>query len=63
MIVENIGDLLPGFNCGKCGFRTCSDLGEALLKGNKLELCPYSFSGAICPISFKDRKGPPRETR
>jgi len=41
--MSDISDLLPGFNCGRCGFRTCADFGDALLREERLELCPFLF--------------------
>jgi len=41
-----IADLLPGYNCGECGYRQCRDFAVALLDG-KVELarCPHLESG------------------
>ncbi len=40
---KEIAKLLPGFNCGECGFKNCRDFARALLKGQKIEidLCPF----------------------
>ncbi len=39
--MERIGSLLPGFNCGRCGHRTCSELGDGLLEGESVDRCPF----------------------
>lgn len=33
-IVEEIGKILPGTNCGACGFPGCNGLAEAMAEGN-----------------------------
>ena len=38
--IQQIRDVLPGINCGACGFKGCSDYAEALAKGEaKPNLC------------------------
>lgn len=39
--MKEIAKLLPGFNCGECGFKNCREFARALLKGEDLDLCPY----------------------
>jgi len=39
--MKEIAKLLPGYNCGECGFKNCREFARALLKGNDLDLCPY----------------------
>lgn len=39
--MKEIAKLLPGFNCGECGFKNCREFARALLKGKDLDLCPY----------------------
>lgn len=42
--VEAVTGLLPGYNCGGCGFAGCSGLAEALVNGevNSVSLCKPS---------------------
>ncbi len=39
--IEKVISLLPGYNCGACGYPGCSGFGEAIVEGNvdKLSLC------------------------
>jgi len=39
--MKEIAKLLPGYNCGECGFKNCREFARALLKGQDLDLCPY----------------------
>lgn len=32
--VENVTAMLPGYNCGSCGYPGCSGLAEALVEGS-----------------------------
>lgn len=34
-------ELLPGYNCGKCGFKTCSDFADYLKLNHDFEKCPF----------------------
>lgn len=34
-------ELLPGFNCGRCGHRTCAELEEELRAGGSIDRCPF----------------------
>ncbi len=38
---KEIAKLLPGFNCGECGFKNCREFAKALLKGQDLDFCAY----------------------
>jgi len=50
--VEEITDLLPGVNCGVCGFPGCSAYAEALVKGIvDIGLCPASSSEVTARIA------------
>jgi hypothetical protein len=46
-MVMELTDLLPGYNCGECGFRSCREFARALLGARDLEtdvpldLCPF----------------------
>jgi len=41
--IEEIENLLPGANCGACGFAGCAEFARALVKGDaKPEMCPSS---------------------
>ena len=31
MVLENIKSMLPGYNCGACGFSSCSGMSEQLI--------------------------------
>ena len=39
--VEKVTSMLPGYNCGSCGFPGCSGMAEALVTGevNKVGTC------------------------
>ncbi len=44
--IEQIGDILPGVNCGGCGFPGCSGYAAALVSGATLPaLCPPGGAG------------------
>ena len=50
--VEEITVLLPGVNCGACGFPGCSGYAEALVKGTaEVGLCPPSSPEATARIA------------
>lgn len=34
-------ELLPGYNCGKCGYRTCGDFADYLKLNHDVEKCPF----------------------
>ena len=39
---KELKNLVPGLNCGKCGFRTCNEFIRAVLDGKvKREQCPF----------------------
>jgi len=64
---EEIAGLLPGYNCGECGYRQCRDFAEALLDG-KAELagCPHLTSGkfaANVPVIQQLLGGPGTELK
>ncbi|MDW7775621.1 MAG: (Fe-S)-binding protein [Methanosarcinales archaeon] len=41
-MMQDIAGLLPGYNCGECGYPQCRDYGAALLGGGaKLAGCPH----------------------
>lgn len=42
--VETVTQLLPGYNCGSCGYAGCSGLAEALVDGSltKVSTCKPS---------------------
>jgi electron transport complex protein RnfB len=43
-----VGELLPGANCGACGFAGCNDYAQALLSGNaKPGVCPSQSADAL----------------
>jgi uncharacterized Fe-S cluster-containing protein len=39
--LDDILHLLPGHNCGRCGFKQCSEFASALLAGKSIESCPF----------------------
>ncbi len=50
--VEEITGLLPGANCGGCGFPGCSSYAEALVKGTaEIGLCPACLREATARIA------------
>ncbi len=50
--IEQIEELLPGANCGACGYAGCSDFSRALVAGTtKPENCPSSPSETIEKIA------------
>jgi electron transport complex protein RnfB len=50
--IEEITDLLPGANCGACGFAGCSGYAEALVRGAvDIGVCPPSSPEATARIA------------
>jgi len=50
--IEEITDLLPGVNCGSCGFPGCSGYAEALVKGTaEIGLCSPCSTDAVAKIA------------
>ena len=43
-ILEEVVSMLPGLNCGACGFTGCQNFAEALIKGDNIT-CPVMGSG------------------
>jgi uncharacterized Fe-S cluster-containing protein len=41
MTVIEIEKLLPGYNCGSCGFRQCRDFAAELKDSDDLQKCPF----------------------
>ncbi len=39
--MEEIWKLLPGYNCGSCGYRQCRDFAAQLKKAEDLNNCPF----------------------
>lgn len=48
---EMLEELLPGYNCGKCGCRTCSDFADYLKLNHDVEKCPF-----LLQERFKENK-------
>ena len=48
-----VGELLPGANCGGCGFAGCSGMAAALVKGADAD----SIDGLMCPVGGADVMG------
>ncbi len=45
--IDEVVDILPGANCGGCGFPGCRGLAEAMVKADNLE-------GLVCPVGSSD---------
>ncbi|WP_407354815.1 (Fe-S)-binding protein [Methanolobus sp. WCC5] len=39
--MNEIESLLPGYNCGSCGYRQCRDFAGVLQKASDLDKCPF----------------------
>ncbi len=51
-LVEKVTNLLPGANCGTCGYGKCNLLAEAIVKGKVgLDLCPATEPEVIEKIA------------
>jgi Na+-translocating ferredoxin:NAD+ oxidoreductase subunit B len=48
--VDQVTELLPGVNCGGCGFTGCRALAEAMVKAD-------DFEGLYCPVGGSDALG------
>ena len=48
--IEEIRGVLPGANCGGCGFSGCDQYAEAIGKGAELNLCPVGGAGVISKL-------------
>ena len=48
-----VGEILPGANCGSCGFAGCSGMAAALVKGADAG----SIEGQMCPVGGADVMG------
>ena len=51
--IAQVGELLPGANCGGCGFPGCSGMAEAIVKGADAG----SLDGLMCPVGGADTMG------
>ncbi len=51
--IGQVAELLPGANCGGCGFAGCSNMAEALVKGADAG----SLDGLRCPVGGDDIMG------
>ena len=51
--IAQVGELLPGANCGGCGFPGCSGMADALVKGADAG----SLDGLMCPVGGADTMG------
>ena len=50
--IEQVEEMLPGTNCGACGFAGCADMARALVAGQAgPEQCPSSPSEAVRQIA------------
>lgn len=50
--IKEVEALLPGANCGNCGFAGCHDLAEALVKGEEKKVTK-------CKVGKKDKNFDP----
>lgn len=51
---EDLLEMLPGINCGQCGYPGCSAAADALISNNApLTLCPPGGSSLITQLSEK----------
>ena len=48
--IAQVGEVLPGANCGGCGFPGCSGMADALVKGADAG----SLDGLFCPVGGAD---------
>ena len=51
--IGQVVELLPGANCGGCGFAGCAGMADALVKGADLG----SIDGLMCPVGGADVMG------
>jgi len=52
-MAEQIKEILPGANCGGCGFSGCAALADAIAKGNaKYNACPVASSEVLREIGL-----------
>ena len=51
--IAQVGELLPGANCGGCGFPGCSGMADALVKGADAG----SIDGLSCPVGGAETMG------
>jgi len=53
-IVEDITGMLPGSNCGQCGFAGCGQAAEAVVDGSaSLDLCPPGGKGLVVNMASR----------
>ena len=52
--IAQVNELLPGANCGGCGFAGCGGMADALVKGADAG----SIEGLSCPVGGADVMGP-----
>ena len=51
--IAQVGEVLPGANCGGCGFPGCSGMADALVKGADAG----SLDGLFCPVGGAETMG------
>lgn len=49
--VERVREVLPGANCGACGYTGCDQYAEAIVGGAEINLCTPGGAGVISQIS------------
>ena len=49
--VEKVRGVLPGANCGGCGFSGCDQYAEAIGEGAEINLCPVGGSNVVSQLS------------
>ncbi len=49
--VEKVRGVLPGANCGACGFTGCDQYAEAVTEGAEINLCPVGGADTVVKIA------------
>lgn len=48
--IESVREVLPGANCGACGFTGCDNYAEAIVNGAEINLCPVGGADVVTKI-------------
>ena len=49
--IEAVRDVLPGANCGACGYSGCDGYAQAVVDGASITLCPVGGAGLVDSLS------------
>lgn len=49
--IERVREVLPGANCGACGFTGCDNYAEAVVNGADINLCPVGGAEVVSKLS------------